>query len=52
VIEFCARERLVLLADEVYQENIYKPGAKFVSFKKACVSVSVSLSVSVRLTVA
>jgi alanine transaminase len=46
VIEFCARERLVLLADEVYQENIYKPGAKFVSFKKACLSISVSLCLS------
>eukprot|EP00731_Ephydatia_muelleri_P037206 Em0419g3a len=34
IIQFCHKEQLVLLADEVYQENVYKEGAKFVSFKK------------------
>ena len=34
VIDFCKRERLVLLADEVYQENVYNPDRPFVSAKK------------------
>ncbi|XP_052176540.1 alanine aminotransferase 2-like [Diospyros lotus] len=34
LVEFCKKEGLVLLADEVYQENIYVPDKKFHSFKK------------------
>eukprot|EP00743_Colponemidia_sp_Colp-15_P001019 GILK01001125.1.p1 GENE.GILK01001125.1~~GILK01001125.1.p1 ORF type:complete len:514 (-),score=88.66 GILK01001125.1:119-1618(-) len=34
IVQFCAEENLVLLADEVYQENIYKPNSQFHSFKK------------------
>ncbi|XP_072991936.1 alanine aminotransferase 2-like [Typha latifolia] len=34
VVEFCKKEGLVLLADEVYQENIYVDNKKFSSFKK------------------
>lgn len=35
IIEFCAKAKLVLLADEVYQTNIYEPEQRpFVSFKK------------------
>ncbi|GAV86546.1 Aminotran_1_2 domain-containing protein [Cephalotus follicularis] len=34
IVEFCKQEGLVLLADEVYQENIYVPEKKFHSFKK------------------
>ncbi|KAJ6812433.1 alanine aminotransferase 2-like [Iris pallida] len=34
IVEFCKREGLVLLADEVYQENIYVNDKKFNSFKK------------------
>lgn len=34
IIKFCKDEKLVLLADEVYQANIYGEGAKFHSFKK------------------
>lgn len=34
VIKFCAREKLVLFADEVYQDNVYADGAKFYSCKK------------------
>ncbi|CAO3675049.1 unnamed protein product [Umbelopsis ramanniana] len=35
VIDFCHRERIILLADEVYQTNIYQPDRKpFHSFKK------------------
>jgi alanine transaminase len=35
IIRFCQRENLVILADEVYQENVYAQGKTFVSFKKA-----------------
>lgn len=36
VLTLCYEERLVLLADEVYQTNIYEPEQRpFVSFKKA-----------------
>jgi len=34
VIRFCIKRRLVLFADEVYQENVYEDGTKFVSFRK------------------
>ncbi|WJX92344.1 Alanine--glyoxylate aminotransferase 2, mitochondrial [Trifolium repens] len=34
IVEFCKREGLVILADEVYQENVYVPEKKFHSFKK------------------
>ncbi|XP_062205163.1 alanine aminotransferase 2-like [Phragmites australis] len=34
IVEFCRTEDLVLLADEVYQENIYTDEKKFNSFKK------------------
>ncbi|CAO3700236.1 unnamed protein product [Rhizopus stolonifer] len=36
IINFCSHQRLVLLADEVYQTNIYEPEERpFVSFKRA-----------------
>ena len=34
VVRFCEREAIILLADEVYQENVYDKARKFVSFKK------------------
>eukprot|EP00244_Chara_vulgaris_P001171 TRINITY_DN1183_c0_g1_i7.p1 TRINITY_DN1183_c0_g1~~TRINITY_DN1183_c0_g1_i7.p1 ORF type:complete len:576 (-),score=125.58 TRINITY_DN1183_c0_g1_i7:450-1946(-) len=34
VVKFCQKENLLLIADEVYQENIYSEGKKFTSFKK------------------
>lgn len=34
ICKICARENIAILADEVYQENIYRPGDKFISFKK------------------
>ncbi|XP_006342898.1 alanine aminotransferase 2, mitochondrial-like isoform X4 [Solanum tuberosum] len=34
IVEFCWKEGLVLLADEVYQENVYAPDKQFHSFKK------------------
>jgi len=34
IVRFCSKEGLVLMADEVYQENIYQGAAPFHSFKK------------------
>lgn len=37
ICRFCSNNGIVLLADEVYQRNIYAPGKKFISAKKiAC----------------
>jgi len=35
IVKFCAKHKLVLLADEVYQENVYDDSAEFVSAKRA-----------------
>jgi alanine transaminase len=35
IVRFCAKHNLVLLADEVYQENVYDKNAEFVSCKRA-----------------
>lgn len=34
IVEFCKKRGLVLLADEVYQANVYRSMSKFTSFKK------------------
>ncbi|CAL8462271.1 g1802 [Coccomyxa elongata] len=34
VVKFCKEEGIALLADEVYQANIYRPDKAFTSFKK------------------
>jgi alanine transaminase len=34
IIEFCDKNKLVIIADEVYQDNIYSPDKKFLSFRK------------------
>ncbi|XP_034899125.1 alanine aminotransferase 2, mitochondrial isoform X2 [Populus alba] len=39
IVDFCKKEGLVLLADEVYQENVYVPEKKFHSFKKVARSM-------------
>eukprot|EP00045_Choanoeca_perplexa_P008935 m.84411 g.84411 ORF g.84411 m.84411 type:complete len:536 (-) comp14683_c0_seq1:1186-2793(-) len=39
VIRFCYEERLVLMADEVYQTNTYQPELPFHSFKKVLASM-------------
>jgi len=35
VVKFCSKHSLILLADEVYQENVYDPKKTFISCKKA-----------------
>mmetsp|Transcript_39058 Transcript_39058/g.89983 ORF Transcript_39058/g.89983 Transcript_39058/m.89983 type:complete len:534 (-) Transcript_39058:223-1824(-) len=39
VVEFCVAEKLVLMADEVYQENIWRPDRPFFSFRKVAVEL-------------
>lgn len=34
VVDFCEQNNLLIIADEVYQDNIYNPEKPFVSFKK------------------
>ena len=34
IVEFCVKENICLMADEVYQENIWNKNKKFVSFRK------------------
>lgn len=34
ILEFSVRNKIVVIADEVYRENIYKEGTSFVSFRK------------------
>ena len=34
IVSLCQSEGLVLLADEVYQDNIYDPDTHFTSFRK------------------
>ena len=34
IVSFCAENGICLMADEVYQENIWKEGSKFISFRK------------------
>lgn len=34
IVQWCKSEGILLMADEVYQENIWKSDAKFVSFRK------------------
>jgi alanine transaminase len=50
VIEFCYARRLVILADEVYQENVYYPDtAPFHSFNKVLASCPAHIAKSVEL---
>lgn len=35
LLQVCAKHKIALLADEVYQDNVWAEGAKFTSFRKA-----------------
>lgn len=39
IIKFAYKEKLFILADEVYQDNVYAAGSKFHSFKKVLVEM-------------
>ncbi|CAL8368038.1 unnamed protein product [Boreogadus saida] len=49
VIRFAAKERLLLMADEVYQDNVYAEGCEFHSFKKVLFEMGPEYSDSVEL---
>ncbi|KAJ6661522.1 hypothetical protein lerEdw1_014432 [Lerista edwardsae] len=49
VIRFAWEERLFLLADEVYQDNIYAEGSQFHSFKKVLFEMGPEYAESVEL---
>lgn len=49
LIEFCYVENLVLLADEVYQQNIYQDERPFVSAKKVLMDMSLPFSKELQL---
>lgn len=39
IVSFCVEKGICLMADEVYQENVWKPGAKFTSFRKVAMDM-------------
>lgn len=43
IVNFCIQEKLVLIADEVYQQNIYQDERPFISARKVCPSFSKSV---------
>ncbi|XP_070604522.1 alanine aminotransferase 1 isoform X1 [Erythrolamprus reginae] len=49
VIHFAWEERLFLMADEVYQDNVYAEGSEFHSFKKVLFEMGPKYSTSVEL---
>ncbi|KAM6990114.1 alanine aminotransferase 2-like isoform 1-T1 [Tautogolabrus adspersus] len=49
VIRFAAKERLFLMADEVYQDNVYADGCQFHSFKKVLFDMGPEYSNTVEL---
>ncbi|XP_064189975.1 alanine aminotransferase 2-like isoform X2 [Anguilla rostrata] len=49
VIRFAAEEHLFLMADEVYQDNVYAEGCKFHSFKKVLFEMGPEYSSTVEL---
>eukprot|EP01024_Parvocaulis_polyphysoides_P067160 TRINITY_DN7970_c0_g1_i7.p1 TRINITY_DN7970_c0_g1~~TRINITY_DN7970_c0_g1_i7.p1 ORF type:complete len:506 (-),score=88.36 TRINITY_DN7970_c0_g1_i7:298-1815(-) len=49
IIKFCKENDLILMADEVYQENIYAEGKKFYSFKKVLIEMGEMFAYNVPL---
>jgi len=49
IIKICHRHSVLIMADEVYQQNIYKQGAKFVSMRKVLHEMGEPYSNSVEL---
>lgn len=47
VVEFCLENDLVLIADEVYQENVYDPARKFQSFRSVALEMQVENKVEI-----
>lgn len=49
IVKFAYEEKLVLMADEVYQENVYQDERPFVSTKKVMMDMGAPYSNSVEL---
>ncbi|CAH9107465.1 unnamed protein product [Cuscuta epithymum] len=49
VLRFCYQENLVLLADEVYQQNVYQDERPFISAKKVLLNMGPPISREVQL---
>ncbi|XP_073946972.1 alanine aminotransferase 1-like [Choristoneura fumiferana] len=49
IIKFCHKHRLVLFADEVYQDNVYAEGSQFFSFKKVMMEMGAPYSKEVEV---
>ena len=49
VIRFCHRNNMAILADEVYQENVFAKGIKFTSVRKILKSMEPAIANSVEL---
>ncbi|KAH9318805.1 hypothetical protein KI387_020574, partial [Taxus chinensis] len=49
LLEFCYTENLVLLADEVYQQNVYQDERPFISAKKVLMDMGLPFSKEVQL---
>ncbi|KAI3934138.1 hypothetical protein MKW98_027348, partial [Papaver atlanticum] len=49
LLRFCFREKLVLLADEVYQQNIYQDQRPFISARKVLLDMGTPISKDVQL---
>jgi alanine transaminase len=46
IVKFCEAENLLLVADEVYQENVYAEGKSFTSFKKVMRDVGAKIALA------
>lgn len=46
IIRFTAKHQLMIIADEVYQHNIYAEGAQFYSFKKTMTEMNVKIELA------
>lgn len=46
IIKVCETEGLLLLADEVYQENVYDDGQKFIAFKQVVAEMGSQVEVA------
>lgn len=45
IVDYCHEQGIIIIADEVYQDNIYQEGAKFNSFRKVAIESGKSLEV-------
>ena len=49
IIKLCHEENIMILADEVYQQNVYKPGKEFVSMRRVLHELGEPYSTEVEL---